>query len=301
MLDKYAIKINEYLRLFNTEFSLSETKDLGYKGKADKPLIDYNLLFRGKELSFEENDNSVSIKHTLSEGDKSTIAFAFFLSKIDIESNKSDLIILFDDPISSLDTNRRNSTINHILNLLTTVNQLIVLSHNDQFIYEIEKRYRGKKEDIRTLKIFFNKQINSSELHPLDIDSEFQNEYFKSYQDLNNFKRNPVDERSNNEIIISKIRTILETNLKFKFFNNLTTRNGTFGRMIDELESFSVSFRDSNTGDVINKLRELNDISWRPHHGKDPAETREPHEISLSFAEIIGYVDQTLNMIDIRL
>lgn len=76
-------------------------------------------------------------KECLSEGDKSTIALAFFLSKLDIDPNIQNKILIFDDPLSSLDTNRRTYTIGIIKSLFQRLKQVVVLSHNEFFLHEV--------------------------------------------------------------------------------------------------------------------------------------------------------------------
>jgi energy-coupling factor transporter ATP-binding protein EcfA2 len=80
------------------------------------------------------------LRHSLSESEKTTLAFAYFLSKIQyevIDNNKAslaDTLIVIDDPVSSLDENRLHVTACLIDELFRDAKQLFVLSHNVIFM-----------------------------------------------------------------------------------------------------------------------------------------------------------------------
>ena len=73
--------------------------------------------------------------------------------------------------------------------------------------------------------------------------------------------------------------------------------------MIEQLETTGVVFRDANTADVIRKLRLLNAISCKPHHGEpEPNYTTlgvDPN--TLTATALAGLVQDTLDLIDNKL
>jgi wobble nucleotide-excising tRNase len=79
-----------------------------------------------------------------SEGEKTAIALCYFLSTLDAEGRKlSDLIIVVDDPVSSLDTKAMNYACGLIRNRLSGAAQLIVLTHNQNCMNEFKKPWKG--------------------------------------------------------------------------------------------------------------------------------------------------------------
>ena len=88
----------------------------------------------------------------MSEGDKNTIAFSLFLAKLATESDLSRKIVVFDDPLTSLDLNRRNATIHQLVRLYQDCNQIIVLSHNLHFLIELNSQTLLKKGQKRFYK-----------------------------------------------------------------------------------------------------------------------------------------------------
>ena len=92
-----------------------------------KQLVSYSLSVSGETVGFPDmkDGSKRTIKYTLSEGDKSAFAFAFFLAKLSTE-DISQKIIVFDDPISSFDQSRKNATINRLVKISKECRQFFV-------------------------------------------------------------------------------------------------------------------------------------------------------------------------------
>lgn len=298
----YQTRINHYLgAIFKTPFRIDTVEHIAPRGRATQSKINYTLTINGNPISFDTNQ-PLSAKECLSEGDKSTIALAFFLSKLDIDPNHQNKILVFDDPLSSLDTNRRAYTIGIIKSALSQLKQVIVLSHNEYFLHAIGKDI--PIADKSTLRIKQNFSANSSELEPCNLEELVQNDYFKHLEALENFRTNP--DHSIKDTVLGWLRNVLESHLRFKFYRELRTMTGqqTFGRLISFLDTSGVIFRDNgNRSDIINNLNLINSVSWMPHHGNPaPNYSRigiNPHTITAS--ELDNLIQDTLMLIDTRL
>ncbi len=97
------------------------------------------------------------VEGPVSEGEKTAIALCYFLSTVGAEGRKlKDSIVVIDDPISSLDTRALNYAFNLIRSSLTGSAQLVLLTHNLQFMNEIRKWLKGKTEKVPpTAALFF--------------------------------------------------------------------------------------------------------------------------------------------------
>jgi wobble nucleotide-excising tRNase len=70
----------------------------------------------------------------LSEGEKSAISLVYFINKLGENENKvSETILVFDDPISSFDSNHLFSACSFIMNNCSGAKQLFILTHNFWF------------------------------------------------------------------------------------------------------------------------------------------------------------------------
>lgn len=122
--EKGAIKVNKYLHTFFGHRYLSLVAKI--EGQDDQ-----------KQVYFEIERNGEKAFH-LSEGEKSLIAFCYFIAKLDdVETMGKHPIIWIDDPISSLDSNH----IYFIYSLITQeilekdcYEQLFITTHNLQFL-----------------------------------------------------------------------------------------------------------------------------------------------------------------------
>ena len=110
----YSNKINQNLKVFAPYLEIKYLTS-GYVGTSKEPMIKYALYINGNEIKQMDDPLHPSFKYSLSEGDKSALALAFFLSKLEVEGNVQDKIIVFDDPVSSFDLNRKSSTINKLI------------------------------------------------------------------------------------------------------------------------------------------------------------------------------------------
>jgi wobble nucleotide-excising tRNase len=298
----YQTRINHYLgHVFKTHFRIDDVEHVAPRGRGTHSKIAYKLTIDGKDISFEPNQ-PFNAKESLSEGDKSTIALAFFLSKLDIDPNKPDKVLIFDDPLSSLDTKRRTYTIGLIRQLFQDLKQVVVLSHNEYFLHEIGKNIGASQKS--TLRIKENFLTKASIIEVCDLEELVKNDYFKHIEALEEFRANP--DPAKKDTVLGWLRNVLEAHLRFKFYKEIRLMTGqpTFGSLISFLDTTGVSFRDNaNKPAIIASLNLINSISWKPHHG-DPnpdfaALGMNPNTISAS--ELDNFIQDTLNLIDVQL
>lgn len=298
--NNYQTRINHYLdNIFRTPFRIDNVVHVAPRGRATQSQIGYRLTIDGNEISFALNQ-PFNAKESLSEGDKSTIALAFFLSKLDIDPNKQNKILIFDDPLSSLDTNRRTYTIGIIKSLFQQLKQVVVLSHNEYFLHEVGKDIADKC----TLRISEDYTTRASKIVVCDLDELVKIDYFRNIERLEAFRNNPDIHLK--DTVLGWLRNVLEAHLRFKFYKEIRSMTGqaTFGRLISFLNTYPITFRDNaNRDDIILKLNLINGASWRSHHG-DPnpdyaALGMNPHTITVT--ELDNLIQDTLNLIEMRL
>jgi len=298
----YGKKINDYLKVFNVNFEISKIEG-GFKGTSKEPFAEYVIRMAGNDIKFEDDGLSYSAKHTLSEGDKSSLALAFFLARLALDPEVANKILVLDDPLSSLDTVRRMRTIEYIGYFSKKAKQVIVLSHNDNFVFKL---YISENfTNVKTLQI-----QDKGEIVPWDIDEAMQHDYFATLAKIEKYIESGNGLRKDQAKQL--IRIALENDLKFRFHRHLKkathTKDGRvlgaiapetgLGSMIEKLEHATCLFRDSNKSEVIAELNNLNQYSRSEHHGK----ASEPHQsASDDSSEIQGYLKSTLDLIENRL
>lgn len=76
----------------------------------------------------------------LSEGERTAIAFSYFITRVQNRSVPiEDLVVVIDDPISSLDANHLFNTYALIKTELSSVKQMLILTHNFEFFSLIKE------------------------------------------------------------------------------------------------------------------------------------------------------------------
>jgi wobble nucleotide-excising tRNase len=79
-----------------------------------------------------------------SEGEKTAIALCYFLSTLEAEGRSiKDLIVIIDDPISSLDTKAMNYACGLVRSRLAEAAQVFVFTHNQHCMNEFKKAWRN--------------------------------------------------------------------------------------------------------------------------------------------------------------
>lgn len=119
--------------------------NLGHKYLKLEAVTEYGSVY----YQIKRNDKTA---HNLSEGEKSLIAFCYFVANLeDINANKSNRIIWIDDPVSSLDSDHiffiysliREKVTSNIQNY----KQLFISTHNLEFLKFTKRLVKSKKNN----------------------------------------------------------------------------------------------------------------------------------------------------------
>lgn len=129
ILNRYRDAMNLHLKGCGTSFRISTLKTT-YAGGI--PRCEYGIELLGAPVDLANKPTSpVTFDYALSQGDKNALAFAFFLARAESDPQRTAKIIVFDDPLSSLDSCRRRYTRTKIAELTSQVSQVIVLTHEE--------------------------------------------------------------------------------------------------------------------------------------------------------------------------
>jgi wobble nucleotide-excising tRNase len=137
---KYQNSINRVLERFGTAYRVQNVKEQ-YRG--GKPSSTYCLVIEGKKVELGDGKtsrSSPSFKNTLSAGDRSALALAFFLAKLDQDPGLAQKTVVLDDPFTGQDASRQTCTIQEIRRLSGQAAQVVVLSHDRRFLRNLWDR-----------------------------------------------------------------------------------------------------------------------------------------------------------------
>jgi wobble nucleotide-excising tRNase len=285
VVQPYENRINYFLDLFNADFKIARTGH-GYPGGI--ATSSYQLVINATHIDLGGSntaERSASFKNTLSSGDRSTLALAFFLAQLEREADLADRIVVFDDPFSSQDAFRRRQTVYEIMRAANHCNQVIVLSHDPQFLKQLWEKFPNNERT--AIQILYH-PTTGSKLCAFDLDDACRGRAAVELDDLLAFRATGA---GNLREIIKKLRVVLETHFRF-------TYRGAF-------------LADDNLGEILRKIRlggdehpahdfyetldRVNDYTADYHHGEDARGAPEP---PLDQTELLGFVNITLKVVN---
>lgn len=287
IFQKYEKDLNTYLQKFGAEFRIVDLRG-SYVG--GKPRSDYCILINGTRVDLGHQDTpegTICFRNTLSDGDKSTLAFALFLARLDQDKELSEKIVVFDDPLSSLDSHRKICTQQQITRIGKLAKQVILLSHDAYFLRLL---WEANGKAIKTLQIARDGQ--ASRIKEWDIERATQGEYFQNYFALSDYLAKGVSSDLHRRLVARCIRPLLEGNLRLRFPVEFSSG--------EWLGDFVAKIRESESGESLYclrpELRELEDVneySKKYHHNTNPA----ADSAEINDAELRSFTERTMQVI----
>jgi len=251
----YQASVNNTLNDLGVDFRLDRFIEQ-VDNRSKQPYAEFQIVINGTQVPLQVRGDNPCFHNTLSEGEKNTLSLAFFVNWLKNQPNLDKKVVVFDDPLSSLDEHRKNLTARLIRDLSDSLGQIIILTHNKDFLFLLCDKLSGAKT--LTLK---KDKIQGSCLSNFDVTEYRKNlqqkriESLETYLDQDHCSIHHAQEM---------IRLCLETAFQFKYFRHLRAKNiTTLGKMIDEL--INLGKLDSA---IIRTLRDLNDLSSPIHHGE---------------------------------
>jgi len=231
IFDTHKETINSLCKEMGADFEIEDFKPLKKIVGTSERIFAIKFFGSYKVNIENKNESTPNFKNTLSESDKRLLAFAFFLSLLMHDSELNKKIVVFDDPMSSLDNERRRKTIHLLADLMyahketngtvTTLYpvQKIIMTHEDHFAKELKRIM----SEACTLKIkgYTEGSDKRSKIVHADFDEDFPDDDIS--QRIENLKR-ILDTESFLESFHDDCRIVLEHIFKRKYFLNLKTQ-----------------------------------------------------------------------------
>ena len=283
VIEQYGDIINQYLDKFNAGFRIS-TPNYNYKGRT--PSTSYEILINNTAVELGRPDTPLSVpsfKNTLSSGDRSTLALAFFFAQLKQNPDLSLLTVVIDDPFTSQDAFRRNQTAMEIRRFVNCCSQLLLLSHDPHFLKLV---WNHLSRDERKALQFIRVGETNTTMSEIDIDEVVKSRYLSDIEALQYFFNDGNGDPRN---VVQKIRPVLEGYCRSVCLNLF--ENDTLGEIIIKIKCNGNNHR---LFIIVDDLEDLNEFSKRFHHSDilNPAK-----EEPINNTELAGYVKRTLKIV----
>jgi wobble nucleotide-excising tRNase len=283
-LERYKDRINQLLRTFGAQFSIPNI-DFNYRGGLRS---DYNLHMRGANI--ELTGGIPDFKTSLSESDKRTLAFAFFIASVESDANLGNRIVVIDDPMCSLDLNRKQQTRLILKRVHDSCEQMIVLVHDIHFMRSLRDEIlrTSQPQDIACVKL---KTVANrySNFDAIDIDKECESAYFKCHRVLGEYLNGAA--QSSMEVARS-IRPMLEGYLHRRF-PGLINSGLLFGKVIDAIKNAPQGSPLVHAQNITDELTNINSYAGQFHHDTNPS----ADQVQIIDGELRQFVERAINVV----
>jgi wobble nucleotide-excising tRNase len=287
VIQAYQISINDYLDQFNAGFRITNSRHL-YTGGT--PSSHYQIEINGTALELGDENTppgTPCFKTSLSSGDRSSLAFAFFLAMLKQDAEINQKTIVLDDPFTSLDRFRRTCTQQLILRLGDSAKQIVVLSHDPLFLKLIFDEHPTAAADIRTLQM--SKSRESTVIGEWDVQAEAQSSYMKDYATLLAYYRERKGDRRG---VARTIRPFLEGLFRVHFPGQFAP-NEWLGDFIGKIRAAGPADGLHQAKSDLAELEDINGYSKKYHHQQNVNADTEP----INDDELHGFVKRTLRLV----
>jgi len=279
VVEGYRKSINAYLTTFTAGFQLDRMR-VEYSGRVPNSM--FCVVINDTHVDMGNSDTPLdepSFRNTLSAGDKSTLALAFFLAQLKADPDKGDCIAVFDDPFNSQDQFRKTCTMSEIRRCGRDVMQVIIMSHDARFLRDLWDQLQTSERKALWLLPFGHKDTTIADW-PIETDTESEDAANRRvllayYQ----------DNEGNARDVIQKIRPVIETHMQ-RMAPELASVNG-LGNKLGEI-------RKANGPplllDAYDEIDDINIYTRKYMHGEGKNPDTEP----ISKSELAGFVRKVL-------
>lgn len=286
-LSSYKDRINELLRSFGAQFLIPNI-DFDYRGGLRS---DYSLEMRGESIAL--SGGVPDFKTSLSEGDKRTLAFAFFIASTESASDLANKIIIIDDPMCSLDLNRKQQTRIVLKRLYDNSKQLVIIAHDIHFLRNLRDDILRSNVQPDNIKSFRLKAVANrySDFGAIDIDKECESAYFKNHRLLNEYM---AGETQCSMEIARSIRPMLEGYLHRRFPGRISS-GLLFGQVVAQITTAQHPCPLTHAQNITKELNEINSYAGQFHHDTNPS----ADQVMIVDSELLSFVERAIKIIHV--
>jgi wobble nucleotide-excising tRNase len=278
----YETAINLYLQRFNAGFRLARITSVNTRGGSS---CSYNVLINNEAIPVsggQAGPGTPSFRNSLSAGDRSTLALAFFFASLDQDAALADKIVVVDDPITSLDEHRAIATVHEMRRLAERARQLILLSHDKGFLCNM---WEGADPDLRSA-LEIVRDGDGSTIRRWNVHRDCITEHDRRHALLRDYTEKVG---VNGREVAQSLRPALESFLRVAYPEYFPpgTLLGPFRGLCEQRVGTPQEILNQSD---INELRDMTEYANRFHHDTNPVWLN----VRINDGELLGFVRRTL-------
>ncbi|WP_296265537.1 AAA family ATPase [Pseudomonas sp. UBA6562] len=282
-LATFQTTINKILSRFGASFSI-EKMDANFRGGLRS---EYGISLRGRSITL---DGTPKFATALSEGDKRTLAFAFFIATVNSAPELGKRIVVIDDPMCSLDANRKSQT-KEILRIISTrAEQLIIMAHDPFFVRDLRETLTIKGSPALEVFQLQHAADGYSQLAKFNVEQECESPFFRHHRLLVEFCAGVVHD---SRMVAKAIRPFLEGYLHRRF-PGLVPKDLMFGGILSHIGAVSQSDPLTYAAPLVEELRDINSYAGQFHHDTNPGVC---DTLPVTTSELLTYSQRALTLV----
>lgn len=266
-LTSYQDTINDLLTKFGAGFSVKEMRT-SFRGPA--PQSEYVIVLRTKEVPLW-SDSGPHFDTALSEGDKRTLAFAFFVARVLQDPDIAQLVVAVDDPMSSMDAGRRHTTIQTLIKLQNECRQLILSSHDAVFLRDFQLELGRRLPNIpRVVVQLLGPAGGYSNWASPSLDELCESARRKTLREVEQFLDTG---QGDPQLVARQIRPLLEGYLHSRF-PTLLKEGLLLGESIQAIRAAVAPSPLAFAQNIVDEIESINTYAGAFHHDGNPGYVR---------------------------
>lgn len=281
---RYQDRINKFLDELDAGFRLANTRHVYPGGVAS---CEYQVVINDTNVTLGDPSTPMdrpSFRNTLSSGDRSTLALAFFLAQLCEDPNRAATIVVFDDPFNSQDSFRKSWTVEKIKACGMECEQVILLSHDHRFIDLLWKQLAHTRSERKSLKLKRVGQMNTT-IVPWDIEEAMRSPGYDDHQALVDYHLGGIGHPRD---VVRKIRPVLESHIR-SILPGEVTENDNLGDIISIIRQAG---QGHQLFPVVRDLDAINAFTTPYAHGQSAVVAADLDE-----AELGGFIKRALRIV----
>ena len=259
VIRRYEQSINRFLDDFGAGFQLTGTAH-DYVG--GPPRSTYQILINDTPVDLGDVGTPLdrpSFRNTLSSGDRSTLALAFFLAQLKQDPDKASKVVVLDDPFNSQDGFRKEWTAQKIEDCGEECAQVTVLSHDHWFLKNLWDRLPPADRKCLELKRVGPTNTTFCEW---DIEKATQDRFQADLKTLTDYHTWNIGDPLH---VIQKIRPVLETFCKRVDGGGALGEKDSLGEMVGKVRAAGAQHLLYS---LCDDLETMNTYIRRYYHGE---------------------------------
>jgi wobble nucleotide-excising tRNase len=147
LLARYRDDMNAYLEHFGSAIRIENPRT---NHQTKPPSVDYSISIDGVSVPLGKPAIVKDVPcfgNTLSDGEKNLFALALFMAHLKNRADLADVVVV-DDPVNSLDQERRLLIADSLVSMTSSLSQVVVLTHEPRLAHML---YRTAASDVRKM------------------------------------------------------------------------------------------------------------------------------------------------------